>query len=214
MTEFFLSLEQDFIKYLNTINRKLVDVNSKPDTAESAISDIQSELKEAEKCIKQMEIEVMHLADIPRKENSQRIRRHKADYEDVRKTFLRAEEAFREQRDRNGLFSGASNFEIEESKTSHRGGTLLDAQNRKLENAKKTGYATIDMANNTNQELYRQTEVLQRNKSRLQQMDSDLRESNSLIGSMQKKIMKNKVTLYSVVGIVILAFLLIILSYF
>ena len=69
----------------------------------------------------------MHLADQPRKENTQRvifqilknpilyreqIRRHKADYDDVKKTFLRAEDAFREQRDRNRLLSGASNFEV------------------------------------------------------------------------------------------------------
>lgn len=43
----------------------------------------------------------------------------------------------------------------------------MHAQNRKLEDAKRTGYATIDMAQSTNQELYRQTEVMNKNKDRV-----------------------------------------------
>ena len=45
--------------------------------------------------------------------------------------------------------------------------SLLDKQNRKLEDAKKTGYTTIDMASSTTKELYRQTEVMSKNKDRV-----------------------------------------------
>jgi len=213
MTEFFLSLEQDFIKYLNTINRHLVEINSKPDAAENLISDTQLELREAEKCIKQMEIEVMNLPEQSRRENNQRIRRHRADYEDVKKTFTRTQDTVFDQRDKNRLMGG-SRFEDEEIKTNGKYNSLLEVQNRKLENAKKTGYTTLEIASSTNKELYRHTEVLERNKSRLKQMDSDLGESNSLINSIQRKIWHNKLVFYGVVGMVGLAIVLIVLSYF
>lgn len=65
----------------------------------------------------------------------------------------------------NNEFLDSKIFKGEEAK--HRGGSLVDAQNRKLEGAKKMGYTTLDIASNTNQELYRQTEVLNRNKDRV-----------------------------------------------
>ena len=45
-------------------------------------------------------------------------------------------------------------------------------------------------------------------------MDADLGESHTLIKSMQRRILKNKLTLYGVVGVVVLAVFLIIYSYF
>ncbi len=45
-------------------------------------------------------------------------------------------------------------------------------------------------------------------------MDSDLSESNTLVKSMQKRILKNKLTLYAVAGVIVLSVMLIIVSYF
>jgi len=45
--------------------------------------------------------------------------------------------------------------------------TLLEQQNRRLLDAKKTAYNTADSASITTKELFRQTEVLTRNKDRV-----------------------------------------------
>lgn len=70
-----------------------------------------------------MEIEVMNLPEQSRRENNQRvksiptrffifqIRRHRADYEDVKKTFNRTQETFLDQKDKNRLMGG-SRFEV------------------------------------------------------------------------------------------------------
>ena len=48
----------------------------------------------------------------------------------------------------------------------------------------------------------------------MREMDANLGESNTLINTMQKRIYKNKIILYSVVGLIALAIFLIIFSYF
>ncbi len=45
--------------------------------------------------------------------------------------------------------------------------TLLDAQNRKLADAKKTGFTTLEIASGTTNEMNRQTEVLLKNRDRV-----------------------------------------------
>lgn len=47
--------------------------------------------------------------------------------------------------------------------------TLMEQQNRKLEDAKRTGFATLEIASSTNTELNRQTEVLLRNQDRVRE---------------------------------------------
>jgi hypothetical protein len=43
----------------------------------------------------------------------------------------------------------------------------MDQQNRKLIEAKRTGYQTAEIASGTANEMYRQTDVLARNKERV-----------------------------------------------
>jgi len=43
----------------------------------------------------------------------------------------------------------------------------MDQQNRKLIEAKRTGYQTAEIASSTANEMYRQTDVLSRNKERV-----------------------------------------------
>lgn len=45
-------------------------------------------------------------------------------------------------------------------------------------------------------------------------MDVDLQDSNTLIGSMQRRIRKNKIILFSIIVIVAVAVFLIVFSYF
>lgn len=46
----------------------------------------------------------------------------------------------------------------------------MDQQNRKLIEAKRTGYQTAEIASGTANEMYRQTDVLARNKERVKRI--------------------------------------------
>ena len=47
---------------------------------------------------------------------------------------------------------------------------MVYQQNRKLENAKKTGFEAIDIGNDTNMRLKQQTETLQRGRDRVRNL--------------------------------------------
>jgi len=57
--------------------------------------------------------------------------------------------------------------EEEDFKFNVHGGGLMEQQNRRLVDAKRTAYQTADTASSTTKELYRQTEVLGKNKDRV-----------------------------------------------
>lgn len=91
--------------------------------------------------------------------------------------------------------------------------SLIYLQNERLKEAKRTGFATLEIASDTNTRLHGQTEILRRQKDRLRNMDADLGESHGLINDMQRRIQRNKLTFYSVMGVIGLAVILIIFSY-
>jgi len=159
-----------------------------------------------------MELETLPFPENMRRELGQKIRKYKADYDGVKKKFKQCEENYLEQKEKEKLMG--ARLEEEDFKFNVHGGTMMEQQNRRLIDAKKTAYQTADTASSTTKELYRQTEVLSKNKDRLRAMDVDLQDSNTLIGSMQRRIRKNKLILFGIIGIVGIAVFLIVFSYF
>lgn len=74
MTEFFQTLEQEFDKYIKEINRKINNLaHQSNEMKEAAIQQAQLELRDAEQCIKQMEVEANPLPDMMRREVNQKV---------------------------------------------------------------------------------------------------------------------------------------------
>jgi hypothetical protein len=102
---------------------------------------------------------------------------------------------------------------------------VIEKQNRKLVGGIKTAYEALEIADDTSNRLASQTEILTRGGERvillqfvvieqLRNVNGMLDESRGLIKDMQNTIMKNKMRMYGVFGLIGLAVTFIVGSYF
>mmetsp|Transcript_741 Transcript_741/g.807 ORF Transcript_741/g.807 Transcript_741/m.807 type:complete len:90 (+) Transcript_741:131-400(+) len=88
------------------------------------------------------------------------------------------------------------------------------SQNLKLEQAKRTAHESLEVALTINTNLKDQTDTLTRNLKRIDEVNDDLSWSNKLIGDINKKMMQNRMMFCSVLGVIGLACVGIVATYF
>eukprot|EP00357_Protocruzia_adherens_P014367 CAMPEP_0115015028 /NCGR_PEP_ID=MMETSP0216-20121206/26490_1 /TAXON_ID=223996 /ORGANISM="Protocruzia adherens, Strain Boccale" /LENGTH=256 /DNA_ID=CAMNT_0002385001 /DNA_START=78 /DNA_END=848 /DNA_ORIENTATION=- len=210
MSELYSNYEQTFCKHLNSLQKKIDNMkNQSKEHKETAITEAQYEIQQAEQCLKQMNMELMTLPEQSKYEVNSSYRRHKSDLEDLKRQFRRLEDNYIRQKSRDTLM-GSRLDDPTQLSTDHKQ-SLLSVnekhmqQNYNLEMARRTGETTKEVANGIEVELQRQRETLTRATENVRRVDHDVSKSNRLIDRMRRNALKNKVILCCVVVFLFIA---------
>jgi len=179
---------------------------------EAAITEGQSEIANAEQCMKQMDLEVQPMPQQMRIITQQKVIRYRADLLDIKKRFQDCQDLYLDQKQKEKLMG--SRMDNKYVNKIYGQETVLSQQNQMLAEAKKTGFDSMGIAMDVQVQLHKDTETLNRNLLRIKETDNEAGQSDALIQQLERKMKKNKLIIASVLFMVFLAFWIIIYTYF
>eukprot|EP00347_Sterkiella_histriomuscorum_P012813 403367129 len=206
MSDIFESNEEDFCNYLSSINKKAESITTQQkEKKESAIQEAQFEIQEADNCLKQMEQELIGFEANKKLQYEQRIKTYKNDLDEARRTFLKLQDRYIVQKNKETMMGA----HLEEAKV-WEGRQKLLQQNQQLDSAAKVGYDMEAIAVDIRTNLQGQSQKMQKIDSKLGNMNSDMSVSNRLMNDIKKGRKTNKLILYGVLSLILIAISLVI----
>ena len=172
------------------------------DTGEK-LSEIEEDLNEVEKIIKNLEIELT--GESPISESYLILKNQKSTYENYKKKFRKEKEKYN---------SSIKKVELELNSNSLLNKNLKNdeiAYNsfNKLENARRISIEMDSLGHDVMRDMYDQSEIMKGINSKIGNVSDDLSSSTTLISEMQKIKRRNKMIIYLYGGFLILLFLII-----
>ncbi|OMJ85451.1 hypothetical protein SteCoe_13209 [Stentor coeruleus] len=202
----FQTYEEDFGRLLNSLQKKIaLAPNLGKDIWESAISEGAKELQEAEKCLRQMEIEISMMQSSSRVSSSSQVRRYREDFEEVRRNFRKEEAKFTEQKSRETLMGASldNGFGNQREKLIQREGNIMSQQIMKLEQGKKAALEAESAAIESMNQLKGQRDVLERVIVNNREIGDNLSQGHRIINSITRRNIQNKLILFGIAIILI-----------
>ena len=204
----FNSFEQDFTTHIETSRKTLKNLEGLTIKEKSAaITSVTKELFEAEKSLKQMEVEVKTMPQASRAPTQAQIRKRRDELE-LTKKMLRKEEAdIKATKNKETLMGG--NTGAVKQRLHHSNDMIID-QNQRLEESQRTAYETERLAIDTMGTLREQRDIINRASSGVKATNENLSKSNRLITGMSRRAMTNKLIMVVIIIMLIIAILLVI----
>ena len=204
----FNSFEQDFTSHIETSRKTLKNLEGLTIKEKSAaITSVTKELFEAEKSLKQMEVEVKTMPQASRAPTQAQIRKRRDELE-LTKKMLRKEEAdIKATKNKETLMGG--NTGAVKQRLHHSNDMIID-QNQRLEESQRTAYETERLAIDTMGTLREQRDIINRASSGVKATNENLSKSNRLITGMSRRAMTNKLIMVVIIIMLIIAILLVI----
>ena len=204
----FNSFEQDFTSHIETSRKTLKNLEGLTIKEKSAaIASVTKELFEAEKSLKQMEVEVKTMPQASRAPTQAQIRKRRDELE-LTKKMLRKEEAdIKATKNKETLMGG--NTGAVKQRLHHSNDMIID-QNQRLEESQRTAYETERLAIDTMGTLREQRDIINRASSGVKATNENLSKSNRLITGMSRRAMTNKLIMVVIIIMLIIAILLVI----
>mmetsp|Transcript_14937 Transcript_14937/g.27591 ORF Transcript_14937/g.27591 Transcript_14937/m.27591 type:complete len:217 (-) Transcript_14937:45-695(-) len=213
MSALYRSYEQDFIKYLNSVKRRLSLVNTLPkDEKELAVREALLDVSEADKCLRRMEIEIHVLPSEKRKKMQSEISSHREDLHSKKLQLKTEEKTFDSSKSKSALLGkGTSNYGSIGDR-SLRGTELLADQNSRLETSRRAAIESEGIAISALQGLKTQRDQMTRMSHNAKNINEDISGSNKLLSGMQRAAFSNKLAMIGIVCL--LAVLIVLVVYF
>ncbi|EAS06069.2 vesicle transport V-SNARE protein amine-terminal protein (macronuclear) [Tetrahymena thermophila SB210] len=209
MSELFESCETEFNKIVNQIQKMLANVqNLDQNKKDKTMIDIKYELNEADLQIKQMEIEVNSLPYQTKQQLQQKIKRYRNEWDSLKKKQIKVEESINDDKRRDSLMDQKIELSDVESTGRERfikTGAMLSDGTSKLKNALGVLYQVEDTSNQISEAIVAQNQKVGKMIQDNNDISSNLSESNRLADRIKSNIRKNKVVLYIVSLIIIIA---------
>jgi len=192
LSELFTSYEQDLVGHLKSIDNRCENYNRLPqDEKANTISLLAHELKEAEKCLKQIDIEVASLPSGVRLNLNTKVENYKLKVQVAKCLIDKVQEKYNEAEATENLFRDRSDPRSEAQRGSRErlintGETIVSSGNRLDETnrlAKHTEFVTIA----AQQALMDQRGTLLKSQGRSDQYSKDIAYSNTLLNSMERR---------------------------
>eukprot|EP00347_Sterkiella_histriomuscorum_P017764 403348087 len=197
MSELFDSCHKDFSQCLSLLQQQLTNPEK------YNLINNPYEFDEAQKLLKQMEVEQMnHMGnDLIRKKVTQ----CKNDFDKIRKELRRIQNQKAQDKLRH-----KDQFEIEMERIEGKQEQMIRQNNRELENAKMVGLACEDVANDIKVNLRSQSDKMQNSiLKNLLSIQGQSNIANRLLTTIKKERLKNRLILYLVLLLVVLAIIFI-----
>ncbi|KAL4432708.1 hypothetical protein ABPG74_011529 [Tetrahymena malaccensis] len=225
MSELFENCETEFNKIINQIEKMLANVhNLDQNKKDKTMIDIKYEFNEADQQvklrltsiinnllyfkIKQMEIETSSLPIPTKQQLQQKIKRYRNEWDSLRKKYIKVEESINDDKRRDSLMDQKIELSDIESTGRERfikTGAMLSDGTSKLKGALKELYQVEDTSNQISAAIVDQNRKLGKMIQDNNDISSNLSESNRLADRIKRNIRKNKVVLYVVSLIIIIA---------
>mmetsp|Transcript_14936 Transcript_14936/g.27590 ORF Transcript_14936/g.27590 Transcript_14936/m.27590 type:complete len:222 (-) Transcript_14936:45-710(-) len=218
MSALYRSYEQDFIKYLNSVKRRLSLVNTLPkDEKELAVREALLDVSEADKCLRRMEIEIHVLPSEKRKKMQSEISSHREDLHSKKLQLKTEEKTFDSSKSKSALLGkGTSVSSIQNygsiGDRNLRGTELLADQNSRLETSRRAAIESEGIAISALQGLKTQRDQMTRMSHNAKNINEDISGSNKLLSGMQRAAFSNKLAMIGIVCL--LAVLIVLVVYF
>eukprot|EP00357_Protocruzia_adherens_P020094 CAMPEP_0115005964 /NCGR_PEP_ID=MMETSP0216-20121206/20202_1 /TAXON_ID=223996 /ORGANISM="Protocruzia adherens, Strain Boccale" /LENGTH=220 /DNA_ID=CAMNT_0002372425 /DNA_START=459 /DNA_END=1121 /DNA_ORIENTATION=+ len=199
MSELFHSYDEDCQTFLGNVQSAIGGFKSSSlQEKASTLKKIKSDLSEAEKCIKQMEIEISMLAPKTRGQLNPKIKGYKSQLNDYKGTYDRMSDGFQRQQNRDALMGsgGAAQTSNDPREKLLQNQGMLDDQEDRLVDSKKAAYQSEDIAVNVLTELKHQRNVINRAHANNQEVDHNLHKSDRVIRTMGRRTLVNKLILW------------------
>eukprot|EP01017_Pseudomicrothorax_dubius_P042631 TRINITY_DN6990_c0_g1_i4.p1 TRINITY_DN6990_c0_g1~~TRINITY_DN6990_c0_g1_i4.p1 ORF type:complete len:215 (+),score=44.75 TRINITY_DN6990_c0_g1_i4:34-678(+) len=208
MTEILKSFEFEFDKYISGATSQLDAISAASSGDQMRmLRGIENDITEAEKILKQMDIQVAALDKSVKSRYVDKYKELKKNLDSLRKDHLKKQNEVAMTSGKESLFAGA-NQEARDGQQISKASRIVE-QNNKLVAAKRVAFETEDISIGIQRELNRNTEVLTRAIGRTKEADQEIGKSNKLLNQIGRRMMMNKLTLYSVLAVVCLVFVLI-----
>ncbi|CAG9317311.1 VTI1_2 [Blepharisma stoltei] len=200
MSELFLSFEKDFCDYMNLIKSELQSQFQSQETNGSIMSKIEKDIIEAEKCLRQMEIETSMMPANSRQSLQQEIRKFRNDLE-IAKRQIRQEQALISDQKSKEMLMGTSLNKKNNNEQKERllgANSLFIQQEGLIFEAKKYALEAENSSIEALSELKNQRETIQRSIQRNREVNENLTKGNRLISLMQSRAIQNKLIVYGI----------------
>jgi len=178
------------------------------------VQSLDQRLRDAEETLEQIEIETPNLEPQHKEKVRGRLTSYKKELVRLKSFYGTCRREAEERKARIELFShgGAEYADTKETDMLLENSELLDSSSRQLEAGRRLLKETEDIGADVLMDLGTQRETLERSRGRLRDVESGLGESNAVLSRMLFTARQNKLALY-IVGVVILVAVLVGLYY-
>jgi hypothetical protein len=219
-TELFRMYEIEFLDFENAIRRDIPSLKTlSGDSRERVNNKINKSLEKANEKIRHMEIEANSIVNVTTKEQlKQQVQKYKEEIRQMKKEHQEADKhyLFGEERKREGHYDDE---EMEDLRESSRFKQRMEQNTRMLEDTSETSHRIIQMTNEIEEQaietastLKEQGDQIRSTRSKVHDLNSDLRTSGSIIGRMSRRQILQKVIMVVII-LVLLAIIGLILFF-
>lgn len=213
----FADYEHDFISHLNSSSLSVSSARSETRSTADAVALLESadrDLSEAQAVLQSMSLELSSLSGSARARISPRVAKYRSEASDARSELRLARIELAKQRgdeDRNALFSGATgDVDLESGDADER--DVLSKVTRKLEESSERILAsrrniaqTESIGANILEDLQNQRATIMRARNNLGGVDEGLEQSSTILTTMNRRALINRLVIYAVFGVISLA---------
>ncbi|CAK66047.1 unnamed protein product (macronuclear) [Paramecium tetraurelia] len=202
-SELFVNCDEEVTVICKKLQQILTTIDIQEDK-NFALKEAQSCIDSANENLKQMEVELQGYAKNIKDNLKQQFILQKRKLDEMNKVYTQMKSKYETQTSKELLFGK----DYQRQKLLKEQEQLYD-QNMKLQDAKMVIYGVEKEANDIQLNLRRQTDKLSNNIEKQQPIRDALSNSYALIKTMQNRIRNNKLVLFVVCGIILLAILII-----
>ena len=212
--EMLAMMEKEFISSISDISHKaeMMQISTNERQA-GAIEESKEQLEEAEDLFKQMELEVQPMKSTEKTSYQAKLRKYKADLEEAKRKVNKMEFEAKQRMNKETVMG--VNYDIETNDHNQNQHLLnaqnnhMNGQNNKLKDAVMFAEQAELDARDIKVNLDRNARSLQNANDNVHRINGELTKGSRLIDTMRRHEMKNRIILYCVIAILILAALII-----
>ena len=200
MGDMFKGFEKEFQDLVSSVQNKISEseLNEHPQ-----IISLKRDLHQAEKALKQMELEVVMMPSTAKGKLQSTTKSYRSEWQNLMNTLKDSEKKFYDTRNQHALMGSAI------SEESMNNSNQLLSQNAKLESGVQVISTTEVHAVETMNNLKKQREQLERMNDGARELKSSLVHSDKLISKMRKRGITNKIILGGVFLLLVMSIVLI-----
>jgi len=202
--------EEDFSSTSAEITVLCGKLKHAPDStvASTLVASLDQLIQDAEETLEQIGLEVPNLDPATQDKLKRRLLSYEGELERMRGLYRSCRREAEERGARLQLFNSASDFaDIKETDHLIENAELLDSSGRQLEAGRRLLQETEDIGAGVLEDLGHQREVLERSRGRLRDVEAGLGSSSAILNKMVFRAQQNKLVLYLVACVVLVAVL-------
>ena len=207
VSDMFAAWERDFQRHISNIKQRSIALESAPQTDKEALILLyKQDLIEAEKCLKQMEIEVSMLPPAAKTKLQPGLRRNKDAFEGFKRSLRQEEAGVMERKNRSGLMKEKNSADPRRSLL--KAHELAVDQTSRLERSRQSALESEGIAIATMSTLQSQREQILRSTKSAGEVGDNLSKSNRLLTTMSRHALTNKLIMLAVIALLVLAIMI------